>query len=58
MRTDPTEVGSGTVDWARVLPAAYAAGARHFYYEQEPPFAIPRIEAAAKSFAFLAQLRA
>ena len=58
MRTDPTEVGSGIVDWARVLPAAYAAGARHFYYEQEPPFAIPRIEAAAKSFAFLAQLRA
>ncbi len=44
MRTDPTEVGSGTVDWARVLPAAWAAGARHFYYEQEPPFAIPRLE--------------
>lgn len=58
MRTDPTEVGSGSVDWANVLPAAYAAGARHFYYEQEPPFAIPRIEAAAKSYVFLAQLRA
>ncbi|HEV2597861.1 sugar phosphate isomerase/epimerase [Sphingopyxis sp.] len=58
MRTDPTEVGTGSVDWARVLPAAYAAGVRHFYYEQEPPFAIPRIEAAAKSYAFLAQLRA
>lgn len=58
MRTDPTEVGSGSVDWARVLPAAYAAGARHFYYEQEPPFAMPRIEAAAKSFAFLAALEA
>ena len=58
MRTDPTEVGSGTVDWARVLPAAWAAGARHFYYEQEPPFAIPRLEAAAKSYAYLAQLRA
>lgn len=58
MKTDPTEVGSGSVDWARVLPAAYAAGARHFYYEQEPPFTIPRIDAAAKSFAFLAQLEA
>lgn len=58
MRTDPTEVGSGSIDWVRVLPAAYAAGARHFYYEQEPPFAIPRIEAAEKSYAFLAQLRA
>ena len=58
LRTDPTEVGSGTVDWARVIPAAYDAGARHFYFEQEPPFAIPRIEAAAKSYSFLAQLRA
>lgn len=58
MKTDPTEVGSGQVNWARVLPAAYAAGARHFYVEQEPPFAIPRMDAAAKSFAYLAQLRA
>lgn len=58
LRTDPTEVGSGMIDWAKVLPAAYAAGARHFYYEQEPPFTMPRIEAAAKSYAYLAQLRA
>ncbi len=58
MRTDPTEVGSGGVDWARVLPAAYAAGARHFYFEQEPPFTMSRIEAAAKSFAYLAALEA
>lgn len=58
LSTDPTEVGSGGIDWARVLPAAYAAGARNFYVEQEPPFAIPRMEAAAKSYTFLAQLRA
>jgi sugar phosphate isomerase/epimerase len=54
----PAEVGSGTLDWARLLPEAHRAGVRHFYVEQEPPFAIPRIEAAARSFAFLSQLKA
>jgi sugar phosphate isomerase/epimerase len=58
METAPTEVGAGSVDWARVLPAAHAAGARHFYVEQEPPFTMTRMEAAAQSYAFLAQLRA
>jgi sugar phosphate isomerase/epimerase len=56
LETDPTEVGSGVVDWKRVLPAAYAAGVRNFYVEQEPPFAIPRIDAAAKCFDYLARL--
>ncbi|MFM5905986.1 MAG: sugar phosphate isomerase/epimerase family protein [Novosphingobium sp.] len=55
---DPTEVGSGKIDWARVLPAARAAGIEHFYLEQEPPFAIPRMDAAAKGYGFLANLRA
>jgi sugar phosphate isomerase/epimerase len=55
---EPTEVGSGTQPWARLLPAAYAAGVRHFYVEQEPPFAIPRIEAARRSYSYLAALRA
>lgn len=54
----PAEVGSGTLDWEKILPAAYDAGVRHFYVEQEPPFAIPRIEAARKSFTFLSQLKA
>lgn len=54
----PAEVGSGTLDWAGILPAAHDAGVRHFYVEQEPPFAIPRIEAARKSYGFLAGLRA
>jgi sugar phosphate isomerase/epimerase len=58
LTTAPTEVGSGSVDWARVLPAAYAAGARHFYVEQEAPFTMPRIDAAAKSYAYLAKLKA
>jgi sugar phosphate isomerase/epimerase len=55
---NPAEVGSGTLDWAEILPAAHAAGVRHFYVEQEPPFTIPRIEAARKSHDFLARLRA
>jgi len=54
----PAEVGSGTLDWAKILPAARAAGVRHFYVEQEPPFTMPRIEAARKSYAFLSALRA
>lgn len=55
---DPTEVGSGKLDWARILPAARAAGVEHFYLEQEPPFTMPRIDAAAKGYQFLSRLRA
>jgi len=54
----PAEIGSGTLDWARILPAAHDAGVRHFYVEQEPPFTIPRIEAARKSYGFLARVHA
>lgn len=57
LQTSPTQVGEGCVDWARVLPAAYAAGVRHFYVEQEPPFAILRMAAAARSFDYLSQFR-
>jgi len=49
----PTEIGSGTLDWPVILPAAQAAGAGHYYVEQEPPFTIPRPEAMAKSLAYL-----
>lgn len=54
----PAEVGAGKLDWARILPTALAAGVQHFYVEQEPPFAIPRMESVAKSYAYLAALRA
>lgn len=54
----PAEVGSGVLDWARILPAAYKAGVRHFYVEQEPPFAIPRLEAVRRSRDFLVQIKA
>ena len=55
---DPTEVGSGRLDWKTLLPAAYAAGVRGFYVEQEPPFARPRIEAAKISHDYLAGVAA
>jgi sugar phosphate isomerase/epimerase len=55
---NPTEVGSGGVAWRRVLPAAYAAGVRGFYVEQEPPFQRPRLEAAQISYDYLAGLAA
>lgn len=52
----PAEVGSGTFDWARILPAAHHAGVEHYFVEQEPPFSMPRIDSAAKSYTFLAEL--
>jgi sugar phosphate isomerase/epimerase len=58
LRMDPTEVGSGRIDWRRLLPAAHAAGVRHFFVEQEPPFARPRIEAARICHDFLARVDA
>lgn len=54
----PAEVGAGTLDWARILPAAHRAGVEHYLVEQEPPFTIPRMEAARRSFVYLAGLRA
>jgi len=56
LRQDPTEVGSGMIDWKTLLPAAYAAGVRGFYYEQEPPFANARLESARISFDYLAKV--
>jgi sugar phosphate isomerase/epimerase len=50
---DPTEIGSGIIDWKRLLPAAYAAGVREFFVEQEPPFEKPRIDSVRISFDYL-----
>ncbi len=55
---DPTQVGAGKLDWARILPAAQKAGVQHFYVEQEPPFTMSRMDAAARSYTYLAQLKA
>lgn len=58
LRQDPTEIGSGILNWKKLLPAAYASGVRAFYLEQEPPFTKPRIEAAKIGFDYLAGLSA
>jgi len=58
LQMDPTEIGSGKLPWKTLLPAAYAAGVREFYVEQEPPFARPRIEAAKISYDYLAGVTA
>ena len=55
---NPTEVGSGMIDWRRLLPAAHAAGVRDFFVEQEPPFAHSRLESVGISYGYLAGLRA
>lgn len=56
LRMDPTEIGSGFVDWARILKTAYASGVRGFYVEQEAPFVLPRLEAAKVSHDYLASV--
>ena len=56
LKMDPTEVGSGMIDWKALMPAAHTAGVRGFYVEQEPPFERPRLEAARISHDFLAGL--
>jgi sugar phosphate isomerase/epimerase len=55
-RMDPADVGSGSLDWKRILPAAYEAGVRHYFVEQEPPFAEPRMTAVRADFQYLARL--
>jgi len=55
-RMDPADVGSGTLDWAKILPVAYDVGVRYYYVEQEPPFAEPRMDAARTDYAYLARL--
>lgn len=56
LQMDPTEIGSGKIDWPKLLPAAHAAGIRGFFYEQEAPFAHARLESAKISFDYLASV--
>lgn len=55
-RMDPADIGSGSLDWKRILPVAYGVGVRYFYVEQEPPFAEPRMDAARADYDYLARL--
>ena len=56
LEMDPTEVGTGAIPWTRVLPEALTAGVHSFYVEQEPPFALPRLDSVRKSFQYLSAL--
>lgn len=58
VKMDPTEVGSGKLDWKTILPAAYRAGVRKFFVEQEPPFAFERLESARICYQYLNALKA
>ncbi len=53
LQQDPAEVGAGSLDWQRLLPAAFKAGVRKFYVEQEPPFPTDRYTAIDNSFRYL-----
>lgn len=54
----PTEVGSGRLNWATILPLAAENGVAHYFVEQEPPFTGPRADAMRKSADFLLALEA
>jgi sugar phosphate isomerase/epimerase len=49
----PAEVGSGSLDWRRLIATARRAGITEFFVEQEPPFSRPRIESAEISARYL-----
>jgi len=58
LQQDPTEVGSGVIDWHRLLPLAHRAGVSHYFVEQEPPFERPRLASAQLSFEYLTRVPA
>ena len=51
-----TELGRGQIDFGRILSRSKAAGARHFFYEQDRTPGSP-LESARVSYAYLAALR-
>jgi len=58
LKMDPSDVGSGKLDWKTILLAAHAGGVRNYFLEQEPPFDKPRLEAAKNGYRFLSTLEA
>jgi len=53
---NPADVGAGRIDWTAVLGAAKAAGVRHYFVEQEPPYTRRPLESARSAYAFLRPL--
>jgi sugar phosphate isomerase/epimerase len=54
-RTTFKEVGNGVIDWAKVLPAAEAAGVKHYFVEQDQTPGDP-VESLRQSFNYLKKL--
>src|SRR6187549_43060 len=49
-------VGEGTIDWKKVIGTASANGVKHYFYEQEEPFARPIMDSAKISADYLSKL--
>lgn len=54
----PAIIGSGSIDWPRLLPAAYAAGVRRFFIEHEAPYTQSPLETVRLDFNYLNNLSA
>jgi sugar phosphate isomerase/epimerase len=52
-----TEVGTGIIDWPRLLAAAKRTSVKGLYVEQEPPFAVSSLDSVRASFDYLKTLR-
>jgi sugar phosphate isomerase/epimerase len=55
-RYDPAEIGQGVIDWKALLPAAYRAGVRRYFVEQEPPFVHPVFDSITMTHDYLSHL--
>ena len=55
-RTAFKEVGNGTLDWAKVLKAAEAAGVEHYFVEQDQTPGDP-VESLRQSYNYLSKLK-
>jgi sugar phosphate isomerase/epimerase len=56
LQQDPTEVGSGTLDWPSLLSTARTTNIKRFFVEQEPPFPGDRFDSIARSLRYLKSL--
>jgi sugar phosphate isomerase/epimerase len=52
----PAVIGSGSIDWPRLLPVAYAAGVRTYFVEHEAPFTRSPLETVRLDFNYLNNL--
>lgn len=57
LEQNPAPCGKGVIDFATMLPQAYAAGTRAFFIEQEPPFEGDRLDAMEANYDYFKGLR-